>query len=117
LKMELSFEVFDEYLKIHLSGDNLYAEIGEILTTIKKLSEEHNRTRILIDAVHVSGLSEMEKYLIGEQGAGVFGRKAKAAIVSKPELINKFLENVVVNRGGHLRVLGSEQEALSWLLE
>jgi regulator of replication initiation timing len=115
--MQLSFEVFDQYLKIHLSGGNLYAEIGEILTTIKRLSEENSRTRILIDAVNVSGLSEMEKYFIGEQSANMFGHKTKAVIVSKPELINKFLENVVVNRGGRLRVLSSEQEALRWLLE
>ncbi len=39
------------------------------------------------------------------------------ALVTKQEYINKFFENVVVNRGGQLLVSSSEQEALDWLLQ
>jgi hypothetical protein len=117
LKIQISFEVFDEYLKICLSGENPFAEIDEIIATIKRLSDENNRAKILLDTMNVSGLSEMEKYFVGEQGAKILGHKLKSAIVSQPEKINRFMENVAVNRGARLRVFGSEQEALNWLLK
>jgi len=117
LKIKLSFEVFDEYLKISLSGGNPYKEIDEILKTIKTLMDENNRKRVLIEAIDIIIPSEMEKFYIGEAGVGVLGGKVKMALVTKQEYINKFFENVVVNRGGQLFVAGSEQEALHWLLQ
>lgn len=117
LKIIISFEVFDEYLKISLSGGNPYKEIDEILKTIKTLMDENNRKRVLIEAIDIIIPSEMEKFYIGEAGVGVLGGKVKMALVTKQEYINKFFENVVVNRGGQLFVAGSEQEALHWLLQ
>lgn len=117
MKIKLSFEVFDEYLKISLSGGNPYKEIDEILKTIKTLMDENNRKRVLIEAIDIIIPSEMEKFYIGEAGVGVLGGKVKMALVTKQEYINKFFENVVVNRGGQLYVAGSEQEALHWLLQ
>lgn len=117
MKLQLSFEVFDEYLKIRLSGGNPYNEIGELLTTLKKLLEENNRKRILIDAVDITIPSEIEKFSIGEMGVNVLGGGIKVAVFVNPEYINKFFENVAVNRGGQLYVAGTEQEALGWLLK
>jgi hypothetical protein len=116
LEIQLSFEVFDEYLKISLSGKNLYAEINEILATIGKLLEENHLEKLLVDAVNITIPSEMEKFYIGELGASIFGSRVKAAVIANPQYINKFLENVAVNRGGNLYVTGSEQAALGWLL-
>jgi hypothetical protein len=116
MKIQLSFKVFDDYLKIHLSGENLYPEINEILMTIKRLSEENNRTRILVDAWDLPDISDMEKFYIGEQGAKMFGHKIKIAMLRKPKHINKFTENVAVNRGGLLYIVSNEQEAIDWLL-
>lgn len=117
MKIQITFEVFDEYLKIFISGENPYDEIEEIITTIKKLADENNRTKVFLDTMNVSGLSEMEKYFAGEQGAKILGHKIKTAVVSAPERINKFMETVAVNRGARLRVFGSESEALNWLLK
>lgn len=117
MKIKIAFEVFDEYLKISLSGGNPYKEIDEIITNIKRLIDENNRKKVLIEAIDIMIPSEMEKFYIGEMGAGVFGGKIKMAMVTKQEYINKFFENVVVNRGGQLFVAGSEQEALRWLLQ
>ncbi|HUN55589.1 MAG TPA: hypothetical protein VMU29_10580 [Smithella sp.] len=116
MKIELSFKVFDNYLKIHISGGNPYPEIHEILMHIKRLAEENDRTRIFINAWDLSDVPDMEKFYIGEQGAKMFGNKIKFALLRKPEHINKFTENVVVNRGGRLFIVSDEQEALRWLL-
>jgi hypothetical protein len=58
----------------------------------------------------------MEKFYIGKQSAKMFGHKSKIAMLRKPEHINKFTKNVVVNRGGFLYIVSKEQEALQWLL-
>ena len=118
MKTQLSFEIFDDYLKIHLSGEISYDEISDLLVTIKKLAEENNRTRILVDAMNVSNtnMPVMEKFHVGELSVDIFGYKNKIALVSKPEHINKFMETVAVNRGVRLYVVGNEQDALRWLL-
>ena len=117
MKTHISSEVFDQYLKIRISGENIYDEISEILTTIKRLYDENKRTKILIDGVDTPNLRTMERFSIGEMGLDVFDRNIKIAIFSKPENVNKFLETVVVNRGGNLLVTGNEQEARDWLLK
>lgn len=117
MKIKISFEVFDEYLKISLSGGNPYDEIDEIISNIKRLIDENNCKRILIEAIDITMPSEMEKFHIGEMGVRVLGGKVKMAVIAKKEYINKFFENVAVNRGGQLFVAGSEQEALNWLLQ
>jgi hypothetical protein len=117
LKTQLSSEVFDEYLKIHISSENPYVEIKEILMTIKSLADENNRTRILVDAVNTPNLRLTERFNIGIIGLDIFRHNYKVAAVIKPEYLNKFLETVVVNRGGRLHVTDNEQEALSWLLQ
>lgn len=116
MKTQVSVEVFDDYLKIRLSGDNPFSELEEILTTIKELSEEHNRTRILVDAVDLPDVTDMEKYYIGTLGAEMYRGKIKVAMLRKQDHINKFTENVAVNRGGLLHIVSDEQEALRWLL-
>lgn len=115
MNTQLSFEVFDDYLKIRLSGGNFFSEIEEILTAIKKLSEENNRTNILVDAVNLPDVTDMEKYYIGSMGAAMYRGKIKVALLRKQEHINKFTQNVAVNRGGRLFISSDEQEALRWL--
>lgn len=117
MNIQLSFEVFDEYLKIILSGGNPYNDIAEILTTIKRLAEENNRQRIFIEAIDIITPSEMQKFHIGELGSGVLTSGIKVAVFSRREYVNKFMENVAVNRGAQLYVAGSKQAALSWLLK
>jgi hypothetical protein len=118
MKTQLSFEVFDEYLKITVSGkDDPSREMDELMMTIKRLSEENKRMKILVVAFDVPDVSDMEKFYIGETGANLFGFKIKMAMLRKPEHINKLTENVAVNRGANLYIDSNEQRALDWLLK
>jgi hypothetical protein len=47
----------------------------------------------------------------------VIGPKIKIALVAPKEFINKFGENVAVNRGGKLFVTHSFEEAEDWLMK
>lgn len=115
--MQISFEVFDNYLKINLSGEYLFSEAQDILINMNKLAAENKRTRILLDARDLLlDPSVMEKFNMGELGVKIFGTKIKIALLRKPDHIDKFMENVAVNRGGNLYIVSNEQEALDWLL-
>ena len=117
MKIKLSYDVFDEYLKIRITGENPYEDVEELLMTIKRLFEQNNRHKVLVDANSIVIPSEIEKFRIGEMGVEVLGKRVRIALFTKPEYINKFFENVAVNRGGQLYVAGSEKEALDWLLK
>ncbi|HUN56214.1 MAG TPA: hypothetical protein VMU29_13770 [Smithella sp.] len=120
MKPHLSFEVFDEYLKITLSGEgNPFAHIADIndtIMTVKKLSEEHKRSRVLIDAINLPNIRDMQKFYLGALVATIFGRKFKLAMLRKPEHVNKFAENIAINSGANVHVDSNEQKALEWLL-
>lgn len=117
MNIKLTFEVFDEYLRINLSGGNLFDEIIEVMETVKSLLKTNNRKKMLIDTINLTPPSEMQKFYIGEMGVGIFGREVKTALVSQPQYINKFFENVTVNRGGIVYVTDNEKDALDWLLK
>jgi hypothetical protein len=111
-----SLEVFDKYIKFYLTGDSLLEDIIDIITTMERMSKENNRTKILIDAVNVTPPTQLERFRMGEIAASTDKHKNRIALFTKPEIINKFFENVAVNRGVSITVVGSEQEALDWLL-
>jgi hypothetical protein len=116
LNTKISSEVFDEYIKITLASDNTFAELKEILIAIRYLAEESNRKKILIDALNTPNVELMQRFQIGEMGVEFLGRQNKVAVIFNREFIDKFMETVAVNRGGQIRVVGSEPEALDWLL-
>ncbi|MGD0279582.1 MAG: hypothetical protein ABSC11_09780, partial [Smithella sp.] len=91
-------------------------EIEDIFLTVKRFLVKNNRTRILVHAFDLPDVRDMEKFFIGELGANIFGNKYKFAMLRKQEHINKFMENVAVNRGARLFIVSNEQEALNWLL-
>ncbi len=113
---KISSEVFDEYLKITIAGDNLFNDVKDILIIIKNLADENKRKKILIDALHTPNISGMQRFYMGEMGIDILGRNYKVAVIINREFIDKFMETVAVNRGGQLVVVGSEPEALDWLL-
>ena len=84
--------------------------------TVKRLSEENKRTRVLVDAFNVPNVRDMQKFYIGALVATIFGNKFKLAMLRKPEHINKFAENMAVNSGANVHVESNEQKAISWLL-
>jgi len=116
LSIELKFEVFDDYLKVYISGKNLFDVINETLDAIRNKLTDSKRKKMLINVLDLIPPSEMEKFYIGEIGVGTFGSNIKTAVISRPQYINKFFENVAVNRGGIVYVTDNEKDALDWLL-
>lgn len=116
LETRLLFEVFDKYIKITASGSDPYGEIKQIYETCRNFVANHKISRILVDAVDMPDVRDVEKFHIGSLLAELIGDKYQIAILRKQQYINKFTENVAVNRGARLLVTGDEAEALKWLL-
>jgi len=117
VRTKLSHKVLDGYLKITLAGETPGPEARLLLQKIKVLADESGKSKILVDGLNVSApMPDMERYDVGELAAAVFGHRYKIAVIYRLEHINKFMENVAVNRGAYLNVVGSELEAIEWLI-
>ena len=72
--------------------------------------------RVLIDATDVTGkMPDFDRYIIGTRIAAACEGIRIAAVI-RAEYINKFAENVAVNRGASFFVTSSRDEALQWLM-
>jgi hypothetical protein len=113
----VSFEVADDYLRVTLAGSYPSGTIRDVLLAIRSKAEECARTQVLVDAWSLSPPSmDFERFVLGETAAEIFRSRYRVAVVYRPELINKFAENVARNRGASVFVAASEAEALEWLM-
>lgn len=103
-------------VRIVLNGPAPGREARDLLLAIVDVAERSGKTRVLINASAVSApVSEMECFLVGELVAAIFPAAYKIAVVYRKENINKFIENVAVNRGAYINVVGDEDSAAQWL--
>jgi hypothetical protein len=71
--------------------------------------------RVLIDMRCVAGrVGLFEQFQIGSYAASRI--KVRAALISRPDLFDKFGETVALNRGSNGRIFFAEADALRWLL-
>lgn len=60
---------------------------------------------------------EFTRFLSGQEMARIWGHSLKVAAVWKAELINKFAENVAVNRGACFAVFSDQNADREWLMQ
>ena len=60
---------------------------------------------------------EFDRFKLGEKIAHLFRLPYKILVIEKEIHINKFAENVAVNRGSKLLVLSDKKKGLDWLLK
>ena len=106
-------------------GDYLFVEVNEpyslllFLNTIHEVKEhcrKENLNKVLIDLRKVEGSpSIFDRYRIGIEIAKAWGSKIKVAVIAKPSMLNRMVENTAVNRGAKLMATFDEAVALAWL--
>jgi hypothetical protein len=118
MKSEYSFEKKDNYLVMKISGEYSIEDFMSFVEIIKNRCEKENINRVLVDTQNFTytNVPTMDRFYIGENIAKFFGSKIKLAVVWPEEHINKFAENVAVNRGGRLFVTHSVNDAEEWLM-
>lgn len=116
MTLKLSLKDANGYLLVDVEGDWEPVDISNKLELVATAAQERGYTRVLIDARKLSApKGEFCRFLVGEDTAKLFRGKAKITVVYHQELINKFAENVAVNRGAQILVTPTIDDALNWL--
>ena len=117
--MNITFQndIHDHYLKLTVQGQWVLNEMLALTEVIKDEAMAAGRDRVFIDFTAVEGrIPELDRYSVGVQIAKIWQSKLRVAILYQADQINKFAENVAVNRGARIFVTWSEADALDWLL-
>ncbi len=114
-----------EYLELKFKGDFSLAEAKKAYKYTIDTAVEHQKSKVLIDALEVSGtMTIMERFEIAEFltlycQKNALGKIARIALVGKEPLVDRhrFGEIVAVNRGLNVKVFTDWTEALMWIKE
>jgi hypothetical protein len=116
MSLSVSSEVYDRYVKITVTGEWELLEVLKLIGTVRAMCQSAQRSNVLVDMCGVEGdPSDPDRFWAGKQTALALGHEVKVAIVSRAERINKLAQNAAVDRGAHLIVVPTEQEAVVWL--
>jgi len=92
------------------------ADFTALIEALKAQAEQSNCERVLLDIRAISGeVSDMDRFFIGKFAAEQLSHRIKVAAVYHAQKINRFAENVAVNRGARVGAFATEQDALTWL--
>jgi hypothetical protein len=115
---EISYEEYDNYLKIKYSG---YSDIEDFLTSMDEaydLCERKNYSNLLLDVFNINfdEVKDMDKYLAGVKIEELFGKKnvKKIAILRPEERKNAFAKLVALNRGAVIEEFQDIHDAIEW---
>ena len=117
----LTFEIRDDCLYAFVSGpeDNLSVS-KKFWAQVHTKAVETGITKILVEEDFPNQVSTTEMFETGKFIAKIFGPKMKIAHVDKhlsDMELNKFAENVAVNRSLFGRVFNNRSDAEKWLKE
>jgi hypothetical protein len=115
MSIKLSYQEKLGYLVLKASGqwDSDSIPQGEALRAV---AQERDHTRVFIDARELSQpTKEMDRFFVGELAAQHW-QGLKVAVLARPEILDRFAENTVVNRGAYFAVFSDEDAALEWLI-
>ena len=116
MKLELSFEDTGDYLHVRVRGDWKRQEIIAGIRNVAERAQRVGQTRILLDIREFSSPNnELDRFMAGEAIAKFFPSTMKTVAVRSDDLMDKFAENVAVNRGANFMVLSDFDEAVHWL--
>ena len=115
---DLLYKETDGYLLVSVAGKWMPDAAEDAVARINDEAQDRGYDKVLVDAREVGApQSEFYRFLAGEDIAKTGGSRLRVAILFRPQLIIKFLENTAVNRGARVFVLSDFDEAVNWLVE
>jgi len=114
----LVFEPEPGYLRVIIRGEYPSKSRRDVLSAVHAKMTELSYARVLADCRGLDApKTEMDRFNLGVAIAEMVADRYRIAVVSKPEQINRFMENAAVNRGARLVVTSDEKDAIAWLVE
>jgi hypothetical protein len=115
--MSIKYLKHAEYLEVIFTGERSFAAFRDLINNVHNECQKNNFKRVLIDVSEATGeWGAFTRYQVGEKVSEVFKYFYKILAIEKEEKINKFAENVAVNRGANLLVTADRKKGLEWLL-
>lgn len=117
--MGLQVEIYDagSYLLIKAAGQYSLVNLTDLLDRTAQEADKRNYGEVLLDLSAVAGpVPVLDMLVIGEHCARVWKRTRKLAIVSAKGGLDRFFEDVSINRGVILAVFPNQAAALAWLM-
>jgi len=109
-----------EIVLVQSSADVSKTDMLKSRELIKRLSEDHGISKVLIDTTNLLSLpNAFDLFEFVTSTSRVLRRIDKLAIVSSTATGEdlKFIETVALHRGLHTRIVDSIPEAIAWLAE
>jgi hypothetical protein len=117
MSFDVEIIVLPDYLRIVNTGQFSLPALFEFIGQVKSEAGKAGRNAVLVDSRGITGnISEVDRFMGGQQSAEVFGSRLKVAILMPTGTVTKMAELAAVNRGAKMLVTDSEEEALDWLL-
>jgi len=119
LPFTLTFEKRDGYLYAFVAGPKDNFDVSRAFwTEIHSKATKLGSRKVMVEEDFPNQLSTMEMFDLGEILATLFGFAVKIAFIDRSLLdtdLNKFGEDVAVNRGFNGRVFDTYENAEEWL--
>lgn len=104
------------YLYVEYSEPYNFSKLIDLMKEVIAFCETKNYQKFLVNIVNMTGkVSSMDRFELAIKAVPLFQLKGKYAIVYRKEEINRFAENVGVNRGLNARIFSDMDEAMKWL--
>ena len=107
----------EEYLLVEVSGDWSIADAEEIMSAIAERANIAGVNRVLLDRRKLaeSPKEEFARFAAGEALAKLMPSPFRFAAVYPNDQIDRFGENVAVNRGATAAIFSNMEDAISWV--
>lgn len=117
MSYEIHYHDESDFLRVTLSGIWTAPNAETALKSIREEADNRGFTRLLFDGRKLpQSPGEMTRFHTGESLAKYLPPPYSVAIWRNPEQIDRFLENVALNRGARVAVLACKDEAVRWLM-
>lgn len=113
--LNITLEQMPHYLCVTLTGAWQLAPMLSVIDTLVEECRQRDCRAVLLDGMAVQGtMPDFARYRVGERIAAVLSGIRITLLVPR-HTINKFAENVAVNRGAHFLVTADREAAIAWL--
>ena len=118
MSIDLRYEERAGYLIVAACGQWTEMAVKQAIEDLRNEADKRDFIRIFLDLRELlPPAHETIRFFTGEHIAKIWRSPFKVAVIARPERINKFTENVAVNRGATFAVFSEKTAALEWLLE
>jgi hypothetical protein len=115
--MSAEFIRHAEFLEAKVSGEYSPAGYLALVELLFAESKAGDISKIFVNLIDVTGqYSELGRFQVGQKVAELFKPPCRIAALDRKERINKFTEDVAINRGAFVFVTHDSKSALDWLL-